>query len=183
MQQDDDPNWAPAIGALALVLLLASLALVAAGGWSWFAKFLESAAPAWVQAVGSLIALGIAIWLPRRQRSLERSDARRKALSFTALLVSAARGADKVVQANSPARLQSLKHLVEQSARLGPLVPVDLLPTDKIAIFVALAAMAEEMKLAIADMEPRSTFGDGERQDFRARLESIEDLAAKLFNE
>lgn len=57
MKTDEAPAWTPAVGAAILVSLFAVLALVAAGGWSWFAKFLESAAPAWVQAVGSIAAI------------------------------------------------------------------------------------------------------------------------------
>lgn len=75
MKVDETPEWAPAIGAIALVLLLFSLALVAAGGWVWFAAFLESSAAGWVQAVGSVAAILAAAWLAswqlRRTREAE----------------------------------------------------------------------------------------------------------------
>lgn len=67
MQTEKGPGWAETVGAVALVLLLGSLALIAAGGWTWFARFLESAAPAWVQAIGSIAAIVAAIVVANRQ--------------------------------------------------------------------------------------------------------------------
>lgn len=102
MKRDDMFDGASAVGALALVVLLASLALIAAGGWTWFARFLESAAPAWVQAVGSVVAILAAVWIGKRQaetaiqlqRDLSVSEARRK-LEVLAGLVDAAAPAIK----------------------------------------------------------------------------------------
>jgi hypothetical protein len=84
MKTDDSPAWAPAVGAAVLVAVLAVLALVAAGGWTWFAKFLDSAAPAWVQAVGSIAAIVAAIKISSRQheQTVEREE-RRDALTRT----------------------------------------------------------------------------------------------------
>ncbi|MDI3381031.1 hypothetical protein ACFPPF_06595 [Xenophilus aerolatus] len=59
---------------MALTLLLASFGLIAAGGWNWFAKFLESSAPNWIQAIGSIAAIvsaGLFVqWQLRRQGDL-----------------------------------------------------------------------------------------------------------------
>lgn len=68
--KSDDPNeepWKSAIGAVVIFILLASLALVAAGGWLWFKGLLESAAPAWIQALGSVAAIFAAAHIGRRQ--------------------------------------------------------------------------------------------------------------------
>lgn len=70
--QRDEPAWAEAVGVAASLTLLLSLALVAAGGWSWFKTLLESAAPAWIQAVGSVAAIIAAAAIARQQASSAR---------------------------------------------------------------------------------------------------------------
>lgn len=57
MNDENTPPWAAIVGALIILVIVGSIALVAAGGWAWFARFLESAAPAWVQAIGSIAAI------------------------------------------------------------------------------------------------------------------------------
>lgn len=79
MDEEKRSEWPEVIGAIALVCLLASLGLVAAGGWSWFAKFLESSAPAWVQALGSVGAIFIAGWAVQRSHRLQREQKAREA--------------------------------------------------------------------------------------------------------
>jgi hypothetical protein len=67
---------------------------VAAGGWPWFQKFLESSAPAWVQAVGSIAVVLVAVYVGRSQiaadRAIEKArlaeDTRRRVLVIDALL-------------------------------------------------------------------------------------------------
>ena len=51
-----DEGWPAAIGAVIIVGLFLTLGLVAAGGWPWFQRFLESSAAAWIQAIGSIAA-------------------------------------------------------------------------------------------------------------------------------
>lgn len=76
--KEEPPEWAAAVGTTVLILILASLALIAAGGWAWFARMLESAAPAWVQAVGSVAAIFVAVGIPmRQQRQQKKDDSRR----------------------------------------------------------------------------------------------------------
>lgn len=74
MDGEKRAEWPEVIGAVALVCTLASLALIAAGGWSWFAKFLESSAPAWVQAIGSVGAIFITGWAVLRAHRLQREQ-------------------------------------------------------------------------------------------------------------
>lgn len=83
--------WA-VLGAFLLVTVLASLGLVAVGGWPWFARFLESAAPNWIQAGGSLlaifVALGIAAWQRYSDREAEAMKVRVRAeLASTGVLL------------------------------------------------------------------------------------------------
>lgn len=84
MKSDDVPGWAPAAGAAILAALLGVFALVAAGGWNWFAKFLESSLPAWVQAVGSIAAIVAAIRISSRQHEqMVAREERREAFTRT----------------------------------------------------------------------------------------------------
>lgn len=76
MDRDSAPQWAIALGAIVVAMLVASIGLVAAGGWTWFSRFLESAAPAWVQAIGSIAAIAAAAWLARDDRRVRRMDAK-----------------------------------------------------------------------------------------------------------
>ena len=70
-------EWAEAVGAAALVCAVASLALVAAAGWSWFAKFLESSAAAWIQAIGSIVAIVATGWGVNRTHRLQLEQRKR----------------------------------------------------------------------------------------------------------
>lgn len=77
MKEDEIPGWAAPLGATIVCFLVIVMALVAAGGWNWFAKFLESAAPNWLQAVGALVAIAAAGHFSARQVSEMRKDADR----------------------------------------------------------------------------------------------------------
>lgn len=72
--------WAGYAGGLILIIIFGTLALVAAGGWNWFAKFLENSAPAWVQAIGSILAIFVSVHLVNAQHErvikLDRSTLR-----------------------------------------------------------------------------------------------------------
>jgi hypothetical protein len=62
-----------------IACLFASLGLIAAGGWNWFAGFLASSASGWVQAVGSIGAIVASIWLVGKQSHNDRERAREDA--------------------------------------------------------------------------------------------------------
>jgi hypothetical protein len=75
-------HWTAALGAFVVVVLLTLLALSAMGGWEWVAEFLKSGAPAWLQAIGALVALYVAIrlarWQLRTQADLQAQERRRE---------------------------------------------------------------------------------------------------------
>ena len=78
---DRGTAWAEIVGATIAVLLLLTLGLVAAGGWSWFAAFLVGAAPAWIQALGAIAAIWGAFHLASRQQAegaAQAAEARRQ---------------------------------------------------------------------------------------------------------
>jgi hypothetical protein len=71
---------AEAVGMTIVLAILLTIALVAAGGWEWFASFLASSAANWVQAIGSIAALiagaSAIVWQVGRQAKLA-EEARR----------------------------------------------------------------------------------------------------------
>lgn len=93
-ESNANQGWPAAVGAFIIVGIFLTIALVAAGGWLWFQKFLESSAAAWVQAVGSVAAILAAAEIGRRQidgqRQMERDrqaqEERKKLLVIDALL-------------------------------------------------------------------------------------------------
>ncbi len=54
---DKNDGWIDVVGILIVTFILITIALVSAGGWTWYAKFLEGSAANWVQAVGSIVAI------------------------------------------------------------------------------------------------------------------------------
>lgn len=87
-------GWPAAIGAVIIIWPFLTLGLVAAGGWPWFQRFLESSAAAWIQTMGSIAAILAAAEIGRRQiagqRQVERDrrdqEDRKRLLVIDALL-------------------------------------------------------------------------------------------------
>jgi len=64
--------WGGAVGVAIVISLFAALAITAGGGWHWFTIWMESAnAAAWVQAVGSIAAIGVGAFAIRWQVAQE----------------------------------------------------------------------------------------------------------------
>lgn len=79
-RQTPSESFEVAFGAIVVLSLIASVALIAAGGWQWFKGMLESAAPAWIQAIGSVAAIFAAAEIGRRQaRAASELEAKKKA--------------------------------------------------------------------------------------------------------
>lgn len=93
-ESNADQRWPAVVGGLIVVGILLTLALVAAGGWPWFQRFLEGSAAAWVQAIGSIAAILAAAEIGRRQIAGQRhveqdrqaQEERKKLLVIDALL-------------------------------------------------------------------------------------------------
>lgn len=64
-------TWASAFGSVIVGSILVLILITAVAGWDWVAKFLESGAPAWIQAVGSVAAIVAALAVVQRQHALE----------------------------------------------------------------------------------------------------------------
>ena len=59
-----------------IAAVLAALTLAGAIDWNWVGDVLSHAsAPVWVQAIGTILAVSVAIWVPAQQRSHSRKDA------------------------------------------------------------------------------------------------------------
>jgi hypothetical protein len=78
--QTPSESFEAAFGAVVILLLFASIGLISAGGWQWFKEMLENAAPAWIQAIGSIAAIFAAAEIGRRQaRAASDLEAEKKA--------------------------------------------------------------------------------------------------------
>jgi len=99
-----DLDWPAGVGMALVVILICLLALNAAGGWTWMAKFLESSAAAWVQALGSVAAIFAAIAVVNKQHLLEiqrrnendRNENLRRVRALRAIFFSAAKKCEQV---------------------------------------------------------------------------------------
>jgi hypothetical protein len=95
-----------ALGAAIVLGLFVMVALTAIGGWPWVAKFLESSAPAWIQAIGSVAAIIAALLVVQRQHSLEierrrsaeRAEQQRRTRTLRVVFHSAARTCEDVAR-------------------------------------------------------------------------------------
>ena len=84
---NEAPDWVVALGVFVVGGLLLCIGLIAGGGWSWFSKMLESALPAWVQAIGSIGAIWATGRAVQRAHDLqERQRARAAYDEYTDLL-------------------------------------------------------------------------------------------------
>lgn len=94
MRDHDPPPWTEAVGAIVVLGLLASIALVAIAGLPWFLSFLAGSASGWAQAIGATAAIFAAAKIGRSQieasQALERArraqDELRRLATIDALL-------------------------------------------------------------------------------------------------
>lgn len=68
--QDRRP-WLEVVGALIVLTIISFIALCAVGGWKWAGEFLGTAGPAWLQAIGAVLAI-YAAWNIAETQSNER---------------------------------------------------------------------------------------------------------------
>jgi hypothetical protein len=144
-------TWEPALGVGIVLALLLLIALTSIGGWPWVAKFLESSAPAWIQAIGSVAAIIAAVLIVQRQHALEierrRSDERlehqRRARALRVVFFSAARACEDVARGiGRPHQSWDLKadELVQVRLRLLSIDPM-LVPHGSLLLLVEECTM------------------------------------------
>ncbi|TDM06047.1 MAG: hypothetical protein C4K60_15400 [Ideonella sp. MAG2] len=156
--------WASAFGSVVVGAIFILLLLTAFAGWSWVAKFLESSAPAWIQAVGSVAAIVAALAVVQRQHTLElkrreRDDFTsqlRRARSLRVLFYSAARACEDVGRRiGKPYQTWSFlaEDLREVRARLLSIDPL-LVPEGKLLLIIEECAMRlKSCSLIVAELE------------------------------
>lgn len=106
-KQSASEVWAPVFGSIVVGSILLLIVATALAGWPWVASFLNSSAPAWIQAVGSVAAIVAALAVVQRQHSLElkRREADdhttrlRRARTLRVIFLSAARVCEDVARA------------------------------------------------------------------------------------
>ena len=141
-----EDTWSGAIGAGVVLTLIALIALTAIGGWPWVAKFLESSAPAWIQAIGSVAAIIAAVLIVQRQHALEierrhnveRAEQQRRTRTLRVVFFSAARACEDVArQIGNKHQVWSLKadELQEARSRLLSIDPM-LIPHGGLLLLV-----------------------------------------------
>lgn len=135
------------VGAVIVAVCLGSIALVAAGGWQWFAGFLAGQAASWAQAVFGGIAILAAYKLGRTQiRVSERQEAKKQLLADYRRL-----GTLKAILDSSAVALKLLRSRAVASAGLGS--------TEQVLNLVGRMALGSpgeiaEIKVRIAAIDP-----------------------------
>jgi hypothetical protein len=143
--------WSSAIGAVVVLTLLALLALTAGGGLPWLAKFLESSAPAWIQAIGSVAAIIAAVLIVQRQhvleierrRSAECAEQQRRARTLRVVFFSAARICEDVareISGQNPVWTLMAERLQEARSRLLSIDPM-LVPHGGLMLLIEECTM------------------------------------------
>ena len=162
----DSPTdvWATTFGSVVVGSILVLLLFTAFAGWPWVAKFLESSAPAWIQAVGSVAAIVAALAVVQRQHSLElkrreKEDLTaqlRRARSLRVLFYSAARTCEDVARRIGRPH-QTWKFLAEELREVrGRLLAVDplLVPEGGLLLIIEECAMRlQSCALIVAELE------------------------------
>lgn len=148
-------------GSILMLLLLNDFA-----GWSWVAKFLESSAPAWIQAVGSVAAIVAALAVVHRQHTLEverkeKDEIRaqlRRARSLRVLFYSAARTCEDVARRiGRPHQTWDFQaeELREVRARLLAIDPLIVSEGGLLLIIEECAMRLKSCALIVAELETR----------------------------
>ena len=169
MQKSSRPDsptdvWASAFGSVVVGSILVLLLFTAFAGWPWVAKFLESSAPAWIQAVGSVAAIVAALAVVQRQHSLELARREkddltaqlRRARSLRVLFYSAARACEDVARRiGKPHQTWNFQaeELREVRARLLAIDPL-IVPEGSLLLIIEECAMRlKSCALIVAGLE------------------------------
>ena len=162
----DSPTdvWTTAFGEIVVGSILVLLFLTAFAGWSWVAKFLESGAPAWIQAIGSVAAIVAALAVVQRQHTLdlrrkEKDDLAaqlRRARSLRVLFYSAARSCEDVARRiGKPHQTWNFQaeELREVRARLLAIDPLLVSEGSLLLIIEECAMRLKSCALIVAELE------------------------------
>ena len=150
IQEPSKPiDWAAIFGGALVLGFIGLVMLAALGGWGWMSAFLVSAAPNWMQGIGSLLAIGVAIWIMDRQHRLEiqrnaerlRQERRRQLRAISIILHSAADPCGFAMESCQDPDMQWTEHgelLRECRARLLA-VPLPEIPNVNLLVAIEKA--------------------------------------------
>ncbi|MCX7279772.1 MAG: hypothetical protein NTZ15_21075 [Burkholderiales bacterium] len=114
-------------------------------GWPAMYGFAKHpAVTAWGQAFGGFVGIGVAIYVPWRQREHVLGDARRSALSLAGYVLSTLRLANARSVWLDPGENQGVVHHLSVAAKLWQSVKLEALPYQSIPYFVGLIALTDE---------------------------------------
>lgn len=134
------------LGAITVLSLLSVISLTAIAGWPWVAKFLESSAPAWIQAIGSIAAIVAALVIVQRQHFLEiqrrkteeKSGYLRRVRALKVVFFSAARTCESVARSIGRPHVHwplEAEEIREARSRLISLDPTQI-PVGKLVLII-----------------------------------------------
>lgn len=147
---DDVPEWAPAVGVAIIVAIVGTFALVAAGGWGWFAKFLEGNAATWMGGIGSVAAAVVALYLATRTERQQSKAAREVSVLFKVSLLDGINAVRRGAQFRNIELLRRARADLEQALAIGQALPLQHLPTQDM-LFVAMMRSLNARCLATLD--------------------------------
>jgi hypothetical protein len=169
MQKSSRPDsttdvWVSAFGSVVVGSILLLLMFTAFAGWSWVVQFLESSAPAWIQAIGSVAAIVAALAVVQRQHSLElkrreKEDLTiqiRRARSLRVLFYSAARTCEDVARrVGKPHQTWTFQaeELREVRRRLLAIDPLLVAEGGLLLIIEGCAMRLQSCSLIVAELE------------------------------
>lgn len=156
--------WATSFGGIVVGSIFLLLVLTALAGWSWVANFLESSAPAWIQAIGSIAAIVAALSVVQRQHNLElkrkeKDDLTtqlRRARSLRVLFYSAARACEDVARRiGKPHQTWNFQaaELHKVRARLLAIDPLLVSEGSLLLIIEECAMRLKNCSLIVAELE------------------------------
>lgn len=145
-----------------LLLLVAVLAIFP--GWAAVGRLLETnAAPAWVQAVGSVGAILVAVWVSHAQ---ERRSALRAATqavlmtrSFAGLLAAACQRAIEVAPVNSFSDLQTVRAVIDEVMITGRSINAEQLSLEWAGAIYGLRSVGVQMSEYLRHIKPEDLHG------------------------
>jgi hypothetical protein len=162
--QSTSEVWASAFGSVVVGAILVLILFTAFAGWPWVAKFLESSAPAWIQAVGSVAAIVAALAVVQRQHALElqrreREDHTiqlRRARTLRVIFLSAAKACEDVARViGKPHQTWKFRaeELREVRSRLLSIDPLLVSDGGLLMIIENCAMRLQSCALVVAELE------------------------------
>lgn len=95
----------------------------------------------WMQAVGSVAAIGVAIWIPWNAQREQTRQARKQALAFAGQAVQSLGAAYQACKVVDATLASSQRAILESSLAIGMGVPLHLLASDVMSMVLTLRAL------------------------------------------